>query len=190
VRAATDRLALGGLVGPAFFVADWALLGATRPGYSPVDDAISRLAERGAPRRHLMTGGFVAYGLGLVSSGAALRRASTPGPAWLLSIGTGVATFGVAAFPLGSPRSDRIHAVFAVLGYVGLAGLPMAVAPVQRAAGQRRPARLSVLAGVATAACLLASATIAPAHGLTQRIGLTAGDTWVMLTAAGHLRRP
>jgi hypothetical membrane protein len=189
VKAAPDRLVVGGLLGPALFVADWALLGATRPAYSPVDDAISRLAERGAPRRHLMTAGFVAYGIGLISYGVALRRAAAPGPAWVSSVGTGVATLGVAAFPLGPPRSDRAHAVFAVLSYMGLAALPTTMAPAQAAGGHPRRARLSVLTGATTAAALLTSATVRPAHGLTQRIGVTVGDIWVMLSAAARLRR-
>ena len=53
-----DWLAWGGIIGPSVFVTDWAILGATKSGYSPVSDAISRLAELGSSTRPQMTGGF------------------------------------------------------------------------------------------------------------------------------------
>jgi hypothetical membrane protein len=182
-----DMLAGGGLVGPAAFVADWAVLGATRRGYSPVDDAISRLAELGASTRPAMTGGFVVYGLGLVTYGAALRR-QVPGSAWLFAVGTGVATLGVATFPLGTPTSGTIHGVFASLGYVGLAAVPVVASRSLKANGHPTLAAWSRLAGAVTGGFLLASSVVASGHGLTQRIGLTVGDAWVVVSAVGLLR--
>jgi hypothetical membrane protein len=178
--------AWGGVVGPVVFVADWAILGAGRAGYSPVDNPISRLAEFGASTRPAMTGGFVVYGVGLLSYGVALRRA-VPGPAWRFAVGTGIAILGVAAFPLGSSTS-AVHGVCAVLGYVGLAALPVAVSWPLVAAGHRTAGRLSVVAGAVTGAFLLASTTVGSAHGLTQRVGLTVGDAWVAISAIFLLR--
>jgi hypothetical membrane protein len=175
-------------VGPAVFVADWAVLGATRPGYSPVNDAISRLAELGAATRPEMTGGFVIYGAGLIAYGLA-RRQRHPGPAWALAVGTGVATQGVAAFPLGRPLSGTVHALFAVAGYASLAALPIACSRGLAKASHPQLGRLSVLTGATTGALLLASALGAPAHGLTQRLGLSVGDVWVVVSAAAMLRR-
>jgi hypothetical protein len=123
--APRDWMAWGGVVGPAVFVADWAVLGAVRPGYSPVNEAISRLAEVGTTTRPEMTGGFVVYGAGLITYGLA-RRQRRPGRAWAWAVATGVATLGVAAFPLGRPLSEAAHAVFAVAGYATLAALPIA----------------------------------------------------------------
>ena len=215
-RSVESLLAWGGVVGPAVFIADWAILGLTRPGYSPVGDAISRLAETGASTRPAMTSGFVAYGIGLIGYGLALRRA-VPGPAWLFGVGTGVATFGVAAFPLGTPTSGAIHAAFAVTGYAGLVAVPAAVAVTLTAEGRRRSegdndsdsdsdsdsdpdpdgdrhphrrkARLSALTSITAGAFLLGSIIGGPAHGLTQRAGLTIGDGWIILSALELLRR-
>lgn len=181
-----DWLAWGGVVGPAVFVADWAVLGAVRQGYSPVNDAISRLAERGATTRPEMTGGFVVYGAGLIAYGIARRRRQ-PGKAWALAVATGAATLGVAAFPLGRPLSGTVHAVFAVAGYATLAALPIAASGPLVDAAHPQLGRLSVLAGTTAGALLLASALGAPAHGLTQRLGLTVGDAWVALSAAAML---
>jgi hypothetical membrane protein len=189
-RSVESLLAWGGVVGPAVFIADWAVLGLTRPGYSPVGDAISRLAETGASTRAAMTSGFVAYGIGLVGYGLALRRA-VPGPAWLFGVGTGLATFGLAAFPLGTPTSGAVHAAFAVIGYAGLVAVPAAVAATLAAEGHRHRgwARLSALASATAGAFLLGSIIGGPAHGLTQRAGLTIGDGWIILSALELLRR-
>lgn len=180
--------ALGGVVGPAAFVAAWSILGARADGYSPTADAISRLAATGAPTQAAMTAGFVVYGAGLPLFGAALRRRMR-GPAWAFATATGVATLGVAATPLGSPGRDTIHGAFATLGYVTLAGLPLAAAVPLAREGRRVWAGLSVAAGAVAAVCLAASAG-GPRHGLFQRLGLTIVDLWVVVRAIELLRHP
>jgi hypothetical membrane protein len=170
------RLAVGGILGPAAFVASWSALGATRDGYRPIDDAISRLAEEGAATRPAMTAGLVAFGIGVPLFGLALRRAC-PGPAWAAAVATGVATLGVAAFPLGD-GPDTAHAVAAGLGYATLAAVPLLAAPSMRG----RARYVSVAAG-AVSALALAATTLGAAPGLWQRIGLTVGDGWIVATA-------
>lgn len=186
-QAKTDLLAWSGVIGPTVFVADWAVLSAIRPSYSAVKDAISRLAELGTSTRPEMTGGFIVYGAGLIGYGLALRR-QLPGKAWTMAVGTGLATFGVAAFPLGTPLSGTIHAAFAALGYATLAALPIIASKALVSSGYRGLGRLSVLTGAATGALLVASAVVGPAHGLTQRLGLTLGDAWVVVSAVAMLR--
>jgi hypothetical protein len=134
-----------------------------------------------------MTGGFLVYGAGLIGYGLALRR-QLPGRAWALAVGTGVATFGVAAFPLGTPVSGTVHAVFAALGYATLAALPIVASRALVGSGHQGLGRLSLLTGAATGVLLLASAVGVPAHGLTQRLGLTLGDAWVVISAVAMLR--
>jgi hypothetical membrane protein len=187
-RSLRKVLAWGGVIGPVVFVTDWAVLGLVRAGYSPVDVAISRLAELGASTRPAMTIGFVVYGIGLLSYGAALRS-SVRGPAWLFAVGTGVAVLGVAAFPLGTPTSAAVHGVCASVGYVCLAVVPLAASLPLKAQGHTRAFCLSVVAGVVTGGFLIATVTVGPGHGLTQRIGLTVGDTWVVVTAVILLRQ-
>jgi hypothetical membrane protein len=187
-------LTAAGVVGPLVFVADWAVLGAVRAQYSPVNDAISRLAETAAPTRTAMTAGFIVYGAGLVAY-AGSRRSDLPRATRVLLAGTGLTTFGVAAFSLNATGKGTTHAVFAGIGYATLAAAPLAAA--QGWAGDpahRSWVRASTVTGVVSAAFLIAS-TFAPAHGLLQRIGLTAGDAWVVATAvralgAGRPTRP
>lgn len=171
--------AIAGVAGPLAFIADWAMLGTVKAGYSPVDDAISRLAETGASTQTAMTAGFAIYGTGLCLYAADRRL---PPGARLLVAATGVTTFGVAAFPLGTPTSGNVHAVFAGLGYATLAAAPLVTARALAARGERRRARWSAVAGFVCGACLAASLA-GPVHGLLQRAGLTAGDVWVVASA-------
>ena len=181
-------MAAGGVVGPAAFVTAWSVLGATTSGYSPVDDAISRLAASGAPTRVPMSAGFAVFGAGMGLYGAALR-AALPGPAWALAAATGAATLGVAALPLATSMGDTPHNVAAATGYATLAALPVAAAAAFAKHGHRRWARYSFATGVLSAAVLLSS-TLGMAPGLAQRAGLTVVDVWVVASAVDVLRRP
>ena len=178
---------MGGLVGPTAFVTAWAVGGTRIDGYSPVNDAISRLAAVHAPTQALMTGGFVVFGVGVPLYGLALRRA-LPGPAWAAAVTTGLATIGVAAAPLDvSSRVDLVHGAFASVGYASLAVLPLLAAGPLEQAGRRRWATASRVAGIASGVALVA--TLAGSrHGLFQRLGLTIGDAWIVASAAAIAR--
>jgi hypothetical protein len=184
VKQRQRRLAaLGGVVGPAAFVTAWAVGGAvTTEPYSPVEDAISRLAAVHAPTRPLMTAGFVVFGIGVPLYGLALRDA-LEGPAWASAVATGVATLGVAALPLDhSSTMDLAHGAAASIGYVTLAGVPLLASTALHRNGFRRSAAASFLAGAVCGASLVA--TLAGTnHGLYQRIGLTVGDAWIVASA-------
>lgn len=175
-------LGIGGIIGPAAFVSAWAILGARKAGYNPVADHISRLAAVGVPERPAMSAGFIAFGLAVPAYGLALRR-HLPGPAWATAVVTGVATLGVAAFPLDASFGDTPHAIAAGIGYSTLAATPLLAAGPLRRSGRRRWANASVAAGLASGACL--AATVAgPATGLLQRTGLGIGDVWLAATGA------
>lgn len=178
-------LAAGGVLGPAGFVAAWSVLGATtsRP-YSPVHDAISRLAEADAPTQAGMTLGFAAFGIGVPLFGLALRQELPRSRAWMTAVATGLATLGVGATPLETSKSvDLLHGAFAGIGYATLAATPWLAAP----ALSPRARRASRVAAVASGATL--AATVAgPCHGLLQRVGLTIGDAWIAAMAVTILR--
>ena len=179
--AAGRRLALGGVVGCVGFVAAWAVVGANTPGYSPVDDAISRLAALHAPHRAFMTGGFVAFGLGLPAYALALRR-TLPGWAWITAFATGVATLGVALAPLDTTAGDNFHNLFAIIGYVTLAATPVLAIGAFVRRGAPGWVRYSAVTGAMSGAVLLATMA-GPLHGLLQRAGLGIADAWIVVTA-------
>src|SRR6478609_5521005 len=101
--------ALGLVAGPAAFIGGWVIGGARTPGYSPINDAISRIAAIGAPNRELMTTAFVAYGASVIVGSTALR-ASPLRRCWTLAAVNGAATIAVAALPLEhSAAMDTWH---------------------------------------------------------------------------------
>jgi hypothetical membrane protein len=185
-----DAAVAAGIVGPGFFISDWAVLGTRAAGYSPVRDAISELARMHATTRPAMTAGFVVLGAAVPAYGLALRDA-LPGPAWRFALVHGVATLGVAAFALGTPTSGKIHGAFAGVAYATLAAVPIAASVSLRRRGGRGLARASMVTGIVCAAALVASvAGPTSVHGLLQRIGLTIGDAWLMTSAVALLTQP
>lgn len=188
MREPIRTAALGGLIGPAGFIGAWVIGAAvTSAPYSSIDDAISRLAAVGSDTRWLMTAGFVTFGVSLPVYAWALRS-GVPGRAWITAAATGVATLAVAATPLDrSDTVDRLHAVFAGIGYLTLAATPLLAARPLLAMGHRRLARAGVAAGVTSALALAATTTGLPA-GLFQRVGLTVSDAWIIATALAITR--
>ena len=166
------------MIGPAAFVGAWAALGTRLPGYDPTQDAISRLAADGAPDQAWMTAGFVAFGIGVPLFALALREVDD-GPAWMTAVATGIATLGVAAFPLDGWAGDTPHNVAAGLGYVTLAATPLLARPGRGVLASR-------LLGAASLACL-ALTTVDDHSGLFQRLGLTLGDLWLVTAAVAIL---
>lgn len=181
-----NRLSIAaGAAGPVAFVAAWVGCGLATRGYSPVNDAISRLAAADAPTRVPMTAGFVTFGVAVPAFAATLRR-TVPGPAWIAAVATGVATLGVAATPLDGGL-EPLHAPFAVAGYATLAAVPLLAARPLAAAGRSGWARASLALGLVAAASLVATAA-GPAHGAFQRAGLSAGDAWLVAAAIAAWR--
>ena len=174
-------------MGPAAFIAAWALLGWRREGYSAVGDPISRLAADDASTRWAMTAGFVTYGAGVALCATELGHGIGRRAAWACAT-SAVATVGIALTPLGSSLGGAPHAAFAGAAYASLAAAPLLARAPLHARGEARRANVATAAGVLTGAALLASALAPAATGLLQRLGLTVGDAWLMATAWHHLR--
>ena len=174
--------ALGGVGGPVVFVGAWSILGATRAGYSPIHDPISRLAAVDAPTRAAMTAAFLAYGVG-VSLYAGELRAALPGGSAVAAATTAAAIAGIAATPLGSPLGGAPHATCAAVAYTALALLPIAGGRTLAHQGRRGASLVSVALGIASGTSLLASVVVSQWTGVFQRIGLTLGDLWIVATA-------
>ena len=179
--------ALGLVAGPAAFIGGWIIGGGRTPGYSPVNDAISRIAAIGAPERGLMTAGFVAYGAAVIVGSTALR-ASPLRRCWTLAAINGAATIAVAALPLEHSSSmDTWHGVAAGIGYISITALPLVSAGPLRQLGHDRAATLAVVGGVTSGLCLVAT-TVTDANGFFQRLGLTVGDVWLIATGIALFR--
>jgi hypothetical membrane protein len=181
-RSCSRLQAWCGVVGPTGFVAAWVIAGARAKGYSPANDAISRLAAADAPTRWLMTAGFVCFGIGVPVFSLVLRHA-LPGPTWVAAAVSGFATLGVAASPIHvTPRLSQVHGVFASIGYIALALVPLLAAPALRRQDHHRAAAASMVVAALAGACLVAT-SVAEANGLFQRLGLTVVDAWLVVSA-------
>src|SRR5262245_38384624 len=98
-----DRwLALGGLIGPLLFTVTYTLAGLLRPGYSPVDQAISDLGI--GDHAWLLNGSLILLGLLLVGFTISFYRTIRPpaatrlrllSAALLASVGIGYAIAGI-----------------------------------------------------------------------------------------------
>jgi len=173
------RWAQFGVVGPSAFIAAWVLGGARAVDYSPIDDAISRLAAVGAPTRPLMTAGFVVFGVSLCSFGY-LGHRDLGKRAAVCAIVTGTSTLGVALMPLDhSSLVDTLHAGFALIGYLSLIALPVAAIAPLKEIGLTPIVRFAPHVSIVAALCLLAS-TQTDTNGMWQRAGLTTIDLWII----------
>jgi hypothetical membrane protein len=171
------------IAGVGAFVASWIVAGSLRDGYSPMHDAISRLAELGAPHRWIVVAGMVAFGLGALVSAGLLSR-----PATIAMTIAGISSFGVAVFPCtaGCPGpetvTDTAHIVFAGAHYVALVLVPIL---------QSRSKFARAVTTIAGTALSLQVLGFGP-NGAMQRIGLTTLDAWLVITAfkAARARGP
>ncbi|HUR76902.1 MAG TPA: DUF998 domain-containing protein [Acidimicrobiales bacterium] len=180
-------LALGGIGGPLAFVTAWATLGARTKNYAPTHDAISQLAAVGAPTRAEMTGGFVAFAVGVSLYALAAREQLSPRVA-AAAAANGVFTLGVAALPLEGFGGSAGHAAAAAAAYASLATLPTVGASAFSEDGHVTAARLSRLAALAIAVALVLSIVSPTRTGLFQRLGLSLGDVWIVATSIWMLR--
>lgn len=189
-----DRVAAAcGLLAPASFVTAWAVFGARREGYDPVEQAISQLARIGTPERLGMTSGFVAFGLLLPVFASRLPALLEAGrPLRTSMVVAGVSTLAVAALPLQREEGgigDVLHAIAAGTGYLAMAASPTVGALGLRRSGRRTAAALSVAVTGVSAAALVASVAGGPT-GVLQRTGLGVVDAWFAAGAVWVLTRP
>ncbi len=108
---------------PVLLIGGWTIAATLQPSsYNPVADTISALAALGATDRWVMTLVFLAVGVCDIVTGTALRPAAPVGR--LILIAGAVAGMLVAAYPEHAGSGSVPHALFASLGFAGLAAWP------------------------------------------------------------------
>lgn len=180
---------VAGVVGPAAFVTAWAIGGVVKDGYSPVSDAISRLAEQGASTQPLMTAGFLGFGLLMPLYARGLGQALNSRAVQVAVTTSAGATVAVAAFPLsadGGTTTDTLHNVAAGIAYAANVLGPLVAAPHLRSRAARRA---SYALAAAMTAALIGSVALDELTGLLQRTGLTLYDAWAVGLALTVLGR-
>lgn len=180
---------LAGIAGPAAFIGAWVTGSIVKDGYSPISDAISRLAEQGASTQPLMTAGFIGFGVATPFFARELGRAFDSTALQAAVTTTGLGTLAVAALPLsveGGTSIDGWHAIAAGSAYVANV---VAVLIASRHFENRAAKWGSWALGAGMAASLVASLQYDEHTGLLQRTGLTMYDAWSIALAVHLLRK-
>lgn len=187
---------LSSTAAPVLLIGGWTLAAARqRDGFDSVVGTISALAADDADDRWLMTNALTGVGLCHVVTALALRPAARPGRL-VLGLG-GVATLGVAAFPLpGGDGTSAAHAAAAGAAFVSLAAWP---AVAGRAGGpgalNRRVSGVAALALLSLVGWFFGElAADSDRVGLAERAAAGAQAVWPVVaawsTAARRQPRP
>ena len=176
------------MLGPALFV------GALRPDYNHLTDAVSELGARGAPTAtawNLI--GFIAVGLLILafSWGLFLRTGSL---AALVFVGlSGLAFAGTGVFPADmadlTTAGSRAHIVMSLISFAAFVlGAFLLCWRLQRVPGWRVAAVYSGILGLLAVLTMPLREMAVPA-GLAQRAGFVVYLAWIALLAAVLWRR-
>lgn len=153
----------------------------TVPGYSAVGNLISELAAQNTPRNILMSGAFVALGVGIAVDGL---RPFAPAQAPFIGFGVFMALaglFGHRPISSGVPYAEWVHTAHSALATA--AGISITVAFVWQAVRQPSLVRRAVAAALAVL-CLVLPLTMLsfPAvQGAVQRLMYLLVFTWLWL---------
>jgi hypothetical protein len=164
---------------PVLLIGGWTAAAARQPdGFDPISQTISALAARGATDRWLMTAALGAVGVSYAMTALGLRDAALPGRV-VLGCG-GLATVGVAAFPLSESGQSVAHTAAASIAFVSVAAWP-AVGGRRRAglpAGLRRPVARAAAAVLLGLVGWFAVELNGPRTGLAERVAAGAQALW------------
>ena len=182
--------ALASSVGaPVLLIGGWTLAAARQPGgFDSVAGTISALAALDATDRAIMTVGIAGTGVCHLLTAAGLPGARR-GSRLVLAAG-GVATIGVAAFPLpAGGGSSAAHGAFAVASFTALSLWPLGNlrnSSMARVPWALRPRASVSAAGVLSTATLVffgAAVTGSASIGLLERIPAAAQSMWPLVVA-------
>ena len=191
-------LAACGVAGPALFTLAWIVLGLLRPGYDPVAQFISELAERGAPGAPPMIAAFLALGARTLAFSVGLHRGIAGGRGAPLGPAL-VAVFGACTIGSGLFRCDPgcggaslSNTLHTAITHAGLGALVLAtlLLPFRLARdGRWRDLRpYSWLTGLVATAIFASGFERFGGAGLGQRLFIGLLFLWLAVMAARLLR--
>ncbi|MBV8715554.1 MAG: DUF998 domain-containing protein [Chloroflexi bacterium] len=197
-RETTRRLLTCGLIGAPLFMTVALVEGATRPGYNPWGDYVSKLAlsDQGWEQiTNFLVTGLLMLGFALGAKRAMPSgRGSTWGPVLLGVYGTGLLLAGVFVidpgngYPVGVPAETTLHGTLhTIFGAAAVfLTLPIACFVLSRRWTHGRSGKLWIAYSVATGVLMLAffvGSWDGPLLGLYQRISIALGWTWIVVLA-------
>lgn len=185
--------ALCGMAGPLAFTLAWLVLGALRPGYDPLTQYISELAEVGGRYAPIMIAAFLLLGALTLAFAPGLHRGigagagSPAGPLLVAIFGAGAIGSGLFRCDPGCAGVSLANRLHTLITYTGLGALTLAtlVLPL-RLSGDRdwRGYRwYSWLSGVAAIAIYLRGFETFVGDGLGQRLFIGVLFLWLGVMA-------
>ena len=192
-RDAVTWLSLAGVLGPVWLVGGSFALGASRPGYDPLRDAISELGERGASTSLLWNaGGFFIVGILFALYAVAVRAEFRFG--WLLVLTVLQAGLLASAANLpcdpGCPpvpeTSTMLGHIVVGLGFFAITCLLpiVAWATFRSRSGWESYAKPSLAVGVVLVGLFILGPTLGPDRvGAWQRVTLIVAFSWQIAVA-------
>ena len=187
------RLALAGLLGPPFFVAVFLVVGLVKPGYNPLDRAVSEgsIGELG----WIQIANFLVFGAALLVFAFGLWQGF--GDRWSGRVGSAlVALAGIGFFGAGVFVTDpgfqattfhgNMHMLASAVIFLSL--MIGAFVFARRFWPDRQFAIYSILSGLAIPAGFIAIAALGRWPGLVQRVMIALVWTWLAILAL-RLRR-
>ena len=193
----SSDLALAGVLQPVLLFGGSFLLGALRPGYEPVRDAISELGEQGAANAWLWDlGGFGGMALLYALYSVAIRAAF--GGGWLFrlvliqaiaSAGSGLFSCDPGCPPVPQSTSMWGHTISGLTYFAITSVIPFVAWRTFRARTEWRSlAPVSLGVGVILALLFVIGPTLGPDRvGVWQRIDLAVAYAWQIVVAL-HVR--
>lgn len=188
------HLAACGILAPLQFTIAWAILGFARPGYSPIRQYISELAEQGARHAGIMVASLLALGLLTLAFAAGLHRGiagvgpgAVIGPALIAVFGAGSIGSAIFRCDPGCGGASRANTLHTLVTYTGLGALTLAtlILPLRLGHDRRWAAyrAYSWLTGAAAIAIYLRGFDAFLGVGLGQRLFIGVLFLWLAVIA-------
>lgn len=185
-----------GVVGPILWAFATLYCAAVRPGYDPINQFISELAERGSSTEHIMRlFGFYFPGLLVAAFGVSVlgHRVSSMAAVLVITNGLGRLVAGIFPCDAGCPIMDARSVSQTIHNCAGLlTGLTLPVAALLWFVGSKRVGRsdlfawYSLASGVVGLLALIVMLMNSPARnsvGLFQRLSVGVANAWVVTLA-------
>jgi hypothetical membrane protein len=188
--AATRILTAAGIAAPLLWAAAVIYCGAVRPGYNPVSQFMSELAERGSSTESVMrVTGFYLPGVLTVMFGVLLLTRSAGRPVAVLVIVHGAARLTAGIFPCdagcpmpGSSVSQVVHNIAGMLNGIILPAAALFCFFHLRKIGRERFAWYSLVSAIVSTVFLVLIAMDLPTRshvGLYQRLSFGTMQLWL-----------
>lgn len=173
-------------IAPVALIGGWTVAARHQPSaFSSVHDTISALAARNATDRWIMTTALLVLGSCHLVTALGLRPARRPGRI-ILGLG-GVATLGVATFPLDAHGKSTVHGLVALVAFLSLSLWP-ALAVIDGHGSALSPRAGRIATAVLMVLIIIFGISLGGDHvGVAERVAAGAQALWPLIVVVNGL---